>query len=169
MLKALMICRLRLRLQAGYISLFKELPMNPLSIAIIVFIILETMNIALLYFAPSSKKGNGVGVFNAFEKSKDYPEIHSFIKYLVNWVAGTKLIFIALLIVVLITGTDQTKLFAVGALILSILSFYWRLYPAIRAMDNEGQISPKGYSRTLFVMISVFIAGFTIALALALF
>jgi len=142
--------------------------MDTLSIAILIFIILETMNIILLYFAPSSRKGNGVGIFKAFEKSKEYPEIHAFIRYLINWVAGTKLIFIALLIVILITGTYTTRLYAVAALILSIFSFYWRLYPAIRDMDSRDEISPKGYSRTLFIMITVFIAGFVLALTVSL-
>ena len=142
--------------------------MDTLSIAILIFIILETMNIILLYFAPSSRKGNGVGIFKAFEKSKEYPEIHAFIRYLINWVAGTKLIFIALLIVIMITGTYTTRLYAVAALILSIFSFYWRLYPAIRDMDSRDEISPKGYSRTLFIMITVFIAGFLLALTVSL-
>lgn len=142
--------------------------MNALSIAIIVFIVLETLNIILLYFSPSSKKGNGVGIFNAYEKSKKYPEIHAFIKYLINWVAETKLIFIALLVVVIITGSNTTKLFSVAALILSIASFYWRLFPAIRRMDKSGEISPKGYSKTLFIMITVFLLGFSIALAISL-
>ena len=141
--------------------------MNALSAAIIAFIILESMNIILLYFAPSSRKGNGVGVFDAFEKSKEYPELHAFIKYLINWVAGTKLIFIALLIVILITGSNTTRLFSVIALILSIASFYWRLYPAIRKMDEQDEISPKGYSKTLFIMITVFLLGFSAALLVA--
>ncbi len=143
--------------------------MDLLSIAISIFIVLETLNIILLYFSPSSKKGNGVGVFNTYEKSKEYPEIHRFIKYLINWVAGTKLIFILLLIVIIITGTQTTKLLTVGALILSILSFYWRLYPAIREMDSEGEITPRGYSKTLFIMITVFIAVFAGALVITLF
>ncbi len=133
------------------------------SIAIIIFIVLETMNIILLYFAPASRKGNGVGVFDAYEKSKAYPEIHAFIRYLVNWVAGTKVIFLALLIVILITGSLVTRLISVAVMIPSIATFYWRLYPAIRNMDTKGEISPKGYSKTLFVMITVFILGFAAA------
>ncbi len=142
--------------------------MSALSIAILIFIVLETLNIILLYFTPDSKKGNGAGVFDAYEKSKEFPEIHALIKYLINWVAGTKLIFISLLIVVLITGSNTTKLFAVAALIPSIATFYWRLYPAIRKMDNNGSISPKGYSKTLFIMITVFLLGFTTALVISL-
>lgn len=138
--------------------------MSILSIAILVFVVLETSNILMLYFIPGTKLGNGVGVFNAYEKSKSDPEIHALVKYLVYWVAGTKLIFLALLIVILINGEETTRLFSVIALILSILSFFWKLYPIIRSMDKEGQITPKGYSKTLAIMIVAFIAIFALAL-----
>ena len=135
-----------------------------LSIVIILFVILESSNILMLYFFPGTRKGNGMGVFNAYEKSKKDPEVHAMVNYLINWVAGTKLIFIALLIVILFTGNESTLLFSVVALIFSILSFFWRLFPAIRKMDINNQITPKGYSKTLGLMISVFIAVFSIAL-----
>lgn len=140
--------------------------MNILQIAMIVFIILEIMNVSMLYFMPGSKMGNGIGVFNAFEKSKENPEIHNLIKYLINWVAGTKLIFISLLIVIIITGSVTTQLFGIIVLIASIFSFFWRLYPIIRQMDKENQISPPGYSKTLGYMISGFISIFVIALTI---
>ena len=66
-------------------------------IVIIAFILLEASNVLALYFAPGSKRANAVGVFSAWEKSKQYPEIHDFVKYLVYWVAGAKLIFLFLL------------------------------------------------------------------------
>jgi hypothetical protein len=44
----------------------------------------------------------------------------------------------------------------VVALVLSIASFFWRLFPAIRAMDRAGAIEPAGYSTTLGVMIAGF-------------
>ena len=68
--------------------------MNLAQIVIIVFILFELMNVFVLYFKPESKKANGVGVFKAWEKSKNDPEVHEFVKYLVNWVAGTKIIFL---------------------------------------------------------------------------
>lgn len=142
--------------------------MNAVSIAILIFIVLEFTNIMILYFFPGAKKGNGIGVFNAFERSKEDPEIHSLVKYLINWVAGTKLIFIALLIVILLKGGDTLKLLSVIVLIPSIASFYWRLYPAIRKMDKDGQISPKGYSKILLILISLFLAGFITALFFSL-
>ncbi|HPE69896.1 MAG TPA: hypothetical protein P5560_13005 [Thermotogota bacterium] len=142
--------------------------MTILGIAIIVFLVLESLNILMLYFTPGSKMGNGVGVFNAYEESKKNPRIHSLVSYLVNWVAGTKLIFVGLLLVILFTGSEQTQLFAVIALILSILSFFWRLFPTIKRMDKEGELSPKGYSKTLGIMIGSFVAGFSVALLLFL-
>jgi hypothetical protein len=68
--------------------------MKILSIAIIAFLVLEVLNVIMLYFTPGTSRGNGLGVFNAYEKSKADPEIHALVKYLINWVAGTKIIFI---------------------------------------------------------------------------
>ena len=142
--------------------------MDILSIAIIFFLVMETLNICILYFYPNSRMGNGVGVFKAYDESKRQPEVHALVNYLVNWVAGTKLIFVALLIVILATGDSTTKLLVVAALILSILSFYWRLFPAIREMDEHGWVNPRGYARTLGIMIACFVGGFALALVVHL-
>ena len=143
--------------------------MKIITIAILAFTILEALNVIILYFVPTSKKGNGVGVFNAFEKSKEIPEVHAFIKYLINWIAGTKLIFMLLLLVIIYQGDTTTQYLSAVALIISIASFYWRLYPIIKQMDNNGELNPKGYSKTLAIMISGFILVFIIALLLGLF
>lgn len=137
--------------------------MNILTTVLIGFLILEAINVATLYFAPGSKLANGVGVFKAWEESKQYPEIHNFIKYLVNWVAGAKLIFIFLLIVILYFGDQNTLLFAAVALFASILSFYWRLFPMLRQMDRNSQIEPKNYSIGLAGMILGFVIIFFVA------
>lgn len=142
--------------------------MNILSIAIIIFLVLETSNVIMLYFTPGTRMGNGMGVFDAFEKSQKDPEVHALVRYLINWVAGTKIIFIALLIVILIKGDNTTKLYSVIALILSILTYFWRLHPAIRNMDRQGQITPKGYSKTLSFMILGFMSIFTLAMIMHL-
>jgi cytochrome bd-type quinol oxidase subunit 2 len=118
----------------------------------------------MLYFTPETKKGNGVGVFNAYEKSKKDPEVHALVNYLINWVAGTKIIFIALLGVMLAVGNEDSLLLGTFVLILSILTFFWRLYPIMKKMDEADQISPKGYSKTLAVMIWGFITFLSIAL-----
>ena len=103
--------------------------MNLLTILTIGFLILESTNVIALYFFPGSKFANAIGVVKAWEKSKADLEIHDLVKYLVNWVAGTKLIFISLLIVILIVADDRTVVFAGIALVISITSFFWRLFP----------------------------------------
>ena len=138
--------------------------MNVISIVLTLFVVLESLNIVLLYFFPESKKGNGIGIFDAYEKSKAIPEVHTFIKYLINWIAGTKLIFITLLIVVIMQGDTTVQLYSLIALIISVSTFFWRLYPIIKSMDSKNQISPKGYSKTLAIMIASFIAVFVFAL-----
>jgi len=137
--------------------------MNPIRIVTIAFLILEATNVLALYFFPGSKYANSVGVFKAWEKSKADPELHNFVKYLVNWVAGTKLIFILLLIVILFTADDQTLVFSSTALVIAIASFFWRLFPLIRRMDRDDQINPKNYSAVLGWMILAFILAFLAA------
>jgi hypothetical protein len=143
--------------------------MNILQIGIIVFVFIEFLNIIMLYFIPESKIGNGVGVFNSYHEVIKDPKTEDFVKYLINWVAGAKLIFIMIGIVVVIFGNHNTQLFTVVALILSILSFYWRLFPTIKKLDKRDEISPKGYSKTLNYMILSFIVGFVVILLVELF
>ena len=92
--------------------------MSALTIVIIGFLILEATNVVALHFFPDSKLANSVGVFKAWEKSKQDPEIHNLVKYLVNWVAGTKLIFILLLIVIVYAADQQTLLLTGVALVI---------------------------------------------------
>ena len=142
--------------------------MNLPVIVISAFIILEFSNVLVLYFKPDFKMANSVGVFKAWEKSKSDPEIYEFAKYMVNWVAGTKLIFLFLLVVI-ITTTDQSTInLTLLALILSILTFFWRLYPLIRNMDKNSQIDPKNYSTYLFLMILFMIIVFLITYFLSI-
>lgn len=142
--------------------------MDVISAVLIVFGVLELANVLLLYLAPGSRKGNSMGFFKAYEKSKEDPEVHALVSYLVNWVAGTKLIFIVLLIGILITGNPATKVFTAIALIFSIMTFFSRLYPALKTMDERGELTPRGYSRTLRFMIIGFIATFGVAVTIYL-
>lgn len=135
--------------------------MNLIQIALIVFVILETLNILLLYFAPDSRMGNAVGVFKAWEKTQKDPDTRDFARYLVNWVAGTKLIFIFLIVVVLLFGNPTVQAWTVLALIPTILSFFWRLFPLIKKMD-EANLVESGYSKTLGAMIAVFVFAFAL-------
>lgn len=138
--------------------------MGILDLSIIIFICLETANVCILYFAPDSKKGNGVAVFDQWETSKDNESTHLFARYMTYWVAGTKLIFILLLLVIMLTANEWTKICTLVVMILSIASYFWRLHPIIKLLDQKGEITPKGYSKTLGFMIATFMILFTLAL-----
>jgi len=140
-----------------------------LKVAISIFVFLESANVIALYFFPDSKMANSVGIFKAWEKSKGDPEIHDLVKYLVNWIAGTKLIFILLLLVLLIRSDEQSLLFSGAALVLSIAAFFWRLYPLVKKMDQDGQIAPKNYSKVLGWMILAMLIVFSISILISVF
>jgi hypothetical protein len=129
----------------------------------VVFGVLEVMNVAVLYEAPGSRKANGVGVFTAWEKSKADPEVHLLVRYLVYWVAGVKVIFLALLAVLVVTGTERTKTAAGAALAAAVAVFFWKLFPLARRADLSGAMRPTGYSRTLGIMIAVMVAALALA------
>lgn len=137
--------------------------MSLMQIVILIFMVLESSNILALYFAPQTKLANAVGVFDAWEKSKQDPVVHDFVKYLVNWVAGTKLIIILLLGVIVLFSDSQTQQLSLVALALATVSFYWRMFPLIRKMDRDDKLEPKNYSTTLGVMIAVFVGMFLLA------
>jgi hypothetical protein len=132
-------------------------------IVLLAFILLEFSNVLAMYFAPGSKYANAVGIFTAWEKSKQDPEIHNFVRYLIYWVAGAKLIFLFLLGVITLIGNSDIQRMSLVALCIATISFYWRLFPLIRKMDRNGQINPKNYSVFIGVMIAVFIVFFTLA------
>ncbi len=138
--------------------------MNIIEIAILIFIILETTNIIILYFFPDSKYGNGIAIFNNWHLSKNDKNSKLYAKYMKNWVAGSKLIFVGLLILILLFGNDELKLYTMPMLILSISTYYIKLHPIIKKLDNNNMITPKGYSKSLFIMITVFITMFATAL-----
>jgi len=132
-------------------------------IVIFAFVFLEMSNVLALYFFPGSKRANAVGVFSAWEKSRQVPEMHDFIQYLVYWVAGVKLIFIFLLIGIALLGDPVLQRFSLLALAVATLTFYWRLFPLIRKMDRNGQIEPRNYSVRLGLMIFSLIVLFILA------
>ncbi|MHA1989646.1 MAG: hypothetical protein ACW981_00690 [Candidatus Hodarchaeales archaeon] len=94
---------------------------------------------------------------------------HVLIKYMAYWVSGTKLIFISLLIIIMTFGDSQLQLYSLIVLILSILSFYWKLNPLMKKMDKAGQIIPEGYSKTLSHMIAMFVIVLSVAGILSIF
>lgn len=138
--------------------------MNILDIIIIAFCLMELSNVFILYFKPKFKYGNGIAVFDSYEDSEKDESMHLFVKYLKNWVANVKLIFIVLLFVIVFKGSDELKVYATIVLILSIFVYYISLHPLIKKLDQMGKISPKGYSKTLFLMITGFICMFTLGL-----
>ncbi|MAT43949.1 MAG: hypothetical protein CL609_16560 [Anaerolineaceae bacterium] len=138
--------------------------MSLIQIVILIFVFLELSNVLMLYFSPGSKNANAVGVFTAWEKSKQYPEIHDFIKYLIYWVAGVKLIFILLLGMLILFADAEIQRFSLMILAVATATFYWRLFPLIRKMDKSGEINPKNYSIVLGIMIFAFIVIFLVAL-----
>lgn len=132
-------------------------------IVVLIFILIELSNVLALYFFPGSKKANALGVFSAWEESKLHPQIHTFIKYLVNWVAGVKLIVLFLLGTLLLYGDDNVQRMSLIAMAIATLSFYWALLPLIRKMDVDGQIRPRNYSIFLGIMITSIILLFILA------
>lgn len=126
-----------------------------LNIVLTTFIVLELFNLLVLYFKPSMTQANGMGAFSAWNKSKKDPEIHSLVRYLAYWVAGTKLIIISLLAVILVMAEPTLKIVAVGVLSITISSFYWKMFPIIKRLDSDGNINPAGYYKTLSIIVAV--------------
>jgi hypothetical protein len=127
------------------------------------FIVIESMNVLALYFSPGTKYANSVGMFVAWEKSKQYPEIHQFIRYLVYWVAGVKVMVLFLLAMLVIFAEAFIIRNALLVLGVATATFFWRLFPIIRTMDKNEQIKPMRYSIGLAIMILIFIAVFFVS------
>lgn len=138
--------------------------MNILQVAIIVFCFLEGLNILVLYTKPMMKKGNGIGVFKVLSEVDETDQMFALIKYLTNWVANVKVIFVALAITIVIFGSETTQFYAVIALIFSIFLFYVTLFPILKKLDDENMLTIKGYSKTLSYTILSFLLMFITAL-----
>jgi hypothetical protein len=138
--------------------------MNILQVVISVFLVLESLNVIVLYRQPSMKQGNGIGVFKVVEEIEHQERIFSLIKYLTTWIANAKLIFVALGIVIVIFGDEVIQLYAAFAFVFSILLFYITLYPILKRLDDKGEIIPKGYSKTLAYTILSFVLTFIVGI-----
>ncbi|MBN2228419.1 MAG: hypothetical protein JW779_02425 [Candidatus Thorarchaeota archaeon] len=136
--------------------------MSLIVVAIAVFMMLELSSVLMLYFKKDSTRANGIGAFKAWEQSKSHPEINDFAKYLINWVAGTKIFFLSMLTVIVIFGSPDLYPWVLLAMIISIATFYVGLFPLVRKIDYEDMLIPKGYSKTLAGMITIFIIVFLI-------
>ncbi|MHA1111462.1 MAG: hypothetical protein ACTSRE_10205 [Promethearchaeota archaeon] len=140
--------------------------MSLITIITIVFIVLEFGNVLMMYIKPEFKISNGIGVFNAWNKSKEDEEMHHLAKYLLRWVANTKLIFIGLLIVILIWGDSLVQLYSMLVMTVTTLAFFFTQFPIIRKADKKGRISPKNYSIILFCEVFLITGAFTAAFVL---
>jgi hypothetical protein len=136
-----------------------------LRVMVSAFLVLETANVLALYLAPGSRRFNAVGVFAGWHASTRDADLHAFVRYLVFWVAGTKVIFIGLWLVILLVGDARTQLVASVAMVPAIATFYWRLFPIVRRLDRNGQVEPTGYSSVLGWMIAGFLLAFVVAIA----
>lgn len=143
--------------------------MTFLIIVMIGFLLLEISNVFVLFFRPDSRQVHGMGMFPAWEKSKSDPGIYNLMRYLTIWVAGSKLILVALFIVMLIGGDKQLIAIAGFALVISMLPFYFGLFPAMKKIDKSDQVVPKGFSMRLGFTITVLILALLIGSILALF
>ena len=131
--------------------------MTFLKIVISAFLLLEISNVFILFFKPDSRQVHGMGMFPAWEKAKTDTGAYNLMKYLVTWVAGSQLILIALLVVILVWGNRQLVTIAGFALALSMLPFYVGLFPAMKQIDQYDQVEPKGFSMRLGFTITVLI------------
>lgn len=85
-------------------------------------------------------------MFPAWEKSKSDPDVYNLMRYLSIWVAGSKLILIALLIVILVWGGKQLTM---------------------RRIDERSQVDPKGFSLRLGFTITALILALLVGSILA--
>ncbi len=128
--------------------------MTALQVTLLVFALTESLSILELYFMQDRCMFNGVAMFSGWEISKEVPEVHGMVCYLVNWVAGMKLIVVGLLVVLALTAPTQTLLLVGLALFLAVASFFWRMFPLANKFDQFGFIRPKGRARTMGLMVA---------------
>lgn len=140
-----------------------------LIIIIIGFLLLEISNVIVLFFIPASMQVHGIWMFPAWEKSKCNPDVHNLMRYLTIWVARSKLKLVALLIVMLIWGNQQLIILARFALVLSMVPFYFGLFPAMKKIDENDQFVPEGFSMRLGFTITVLLLALLIGSILAIF
>lgn len=142
--------------------------MNIVRIVIVIFCVLESLNIMVLYFSPKSTIGNGVGVFKTIHEIDENETTFLVLQYLTRWVANVKVIFVSLSLVIVIFGDTTIQFYALVALMLSTMMFYVTLYPIMKKLDREEQLYIKGYSTTLAIMILSFIIMFVTAMTVFL-
>ena len=121
-----------------------------------------------MYFKPDFRYGNSMSVFAAWSRAQTDPQQRLFVDYLVRWVANCKMIFIALLLLIALFGSQSLKFWAVIVTLAAISLYFVSLHPIIKQLDAQGEIQPKGYARTLAINIIAFQALFAAAVLLHL-
>lgn len=127
--------------------------MKTIQITLLIFVIVETLNMLELYFLQDNCRFNGACVFSGWKKSKADPEVHALMRYLVNWLAGVKMIVVGLLLVLIFTVPEESLLLITITLFLTTASYFWRMHPMLRAADQAGQVIPRGHAKRLSVMV----------------
>lgn len=128
--------------------------MTALQVTLLVFAGIEALSVLELYFLKDRCMFNGIAMFSGWEISKEVPEVHGMVCYLVNWVAGMKLIVVGLLVVLALTALTQTLLMVGLALFVAVASFFWRMFPLVSKFDAHGFIQPKGRAKTMGLMVA---------------
>ena len=128
--------------------------MSALQVSLLVFAGIEILSVLELYFLQDRCMFNGAAMFSGWEISKEVPEVHGMVRYLVNWVAGMKLIVVSLLVVLALTAPALTLMYVGITLALAVGSFFWRMFPLANKFDTHGFIKPKGRAKTMGLMVA---------------
>ena len=127
--------------------------MTAIQVTLLVIMTVEVLSVLELYFMQDRCVFNGVAMFKVCAAARKDPELFGLIRYLVNWVAGVKLIGIGLMGVIVFTAPENLLIYAAVAMVLAIASFFWRMFPMSRQFDDAGMIEPQGRSRMLGWMV----------------
>lgn len=127
--------------------------MSAIQVSLIVIMAVEVLSVLELYFLQDRCIFNGVAMFKICVLAREDPDLFGMVRYLVNWIAGVKLIVIGLLGVIVLTAPENTILYAAISLVITIASFFWRMFPAVRKFDDAGLIEPAGRARMLGWMV----------------
>lgn len=132
--------------------------MNILDISLLGFCTLEILNIIILFFKPDFKYGNSLAVFKSFMDNKNNENLNLFHKYLTNWVASCKVIFIVLIAVIVFYTNDKVKIITLIAVIFSISLYYFSLFPILKKLANKNELNDPKYPNKLTKLITLMIA-----------
>jgi hypothetical protein len=127
--------------------------MSAIQVTLLVIAVVEVLSVLELYFMQDRCIFNGVAMFKVCVLARKNPDLFGLVRYLVNWVAGIKLIVIGLIVVIVFTAPANTILYVAISMIFTIASFFWRMFPMSRQFDEAGQIEPKGRSKMLGMMV----------------